>query len=179
MKLPTAKSVCALAVLAACSHAEPLERSCAELHPEDRQHIRSGIDWIAATAPQFSENIPQQLPCIRFVTRKKLVEMMIEKHIPRTDWDEEKNAWKREIETGLFAEAGLDPKTGDILLPIDFPLSGAGPKGRAVLIHELVHFLQVHAAPFEGDVPLEKRKALEEEAYALQSRYILEHFRLP
>jgi hypothetical protein len=46
------------------------------------------------------------------------------------------------------------------------------PRDRAVLLHELVHYLQQGHPKFAHMVPCEREKAKEQEAYAIQNAYL-------
>lgn len=49
------------------------------------------------------------------------------------------------------------------------------PRARAILLHELVHYLQHAAHAFEGDDPCRDWQNREYEAYRVQARWLTEH----
>lgn len=117
--------------------------------------------WISSHTPLTydSSNVPDVL----FVPQDKLVEILYQGNVPQG------------LDVDSVSVAGLyNYKDGNIYLLDDIDVSTI--EGKAVLLHELVHYLQYQHGVDKSVACMRK---LERSAYDAQAKYLQEHGKSP
>lgn len=97
--------------------------------------------------------VPSGAPDVVFLPHGELARLVCHKPCPVYGWYREGRA--------IYLDDRLDPVHD--------------PEARAILLHELVHYLQQSAGAFGDDVACERWMRRERQAYQVQARWLMEN----